>query len=132
MMRILIVDDNASGAQATAALLGQWGHEVRLALDGASAIAAARAWRPQLVLLDIGLPGMDGFDVAATLRLEPALTPCRIIAVSGLCRAGDARHLAEAGIELLLAKPLDIGFLRSLVGDAACARPSPSMPPMWD
>ncbi|HJT62074.1 MAG TPA: response regulator [Burkholderiales bacterium] len=132
MMRILIVDDNASAAHATAALLVQWGHEVRLALDGASAIAAARAWRPQLVLLDIGLPGMDGFDVAATLRLEPALAACRIIAMSGLCRTGDSGHVAEAGIELLLAKPLDIAFLRSLVGDAACARPAPSRPPMWD
>jgi CheY-like chemotaxis protein len=132
MMRILIVDDNASTAQATATLLGQWGHEVRVALEGASAIATARGWRPQLVLLDIGLPGMDGFAVAAILRQEPALAACRIIAVSGLYRAGDAEHLVEAGVDQLIAKPLDIAFLRSLLRDAASDRSPPSRPPMWD
>jgi CheY-like chemotaxis protein len=132
MMRILVVDDNASIAHSTAMLLRQWGHEVRVALEGASAIATARGWRPQLVLLDIGLPGMDGFDVAVTLRQEPALAACRIIAMSGLYRSGDARHLAEARVDQLIAKPLDIGFLRSLLCDAASDRSPPSMPPTWD
>ena len=116
MARILLVDDNQDALQPTAALLALWGHDARVAADGASALRLARAWRPQLVLLDIGLPGMDGFQLAAALRQEPALASCRIIAMSALYRATDDACLAAAGIDQLLRKPLDPAFLRSLLG----------------
>ena len=116
MTRILLVDDNADALQPTAALLELWGHDVRMAADGASALRVVRAWRPQLVLLDIGLPGMDGFELAAALRREPELASCRLIAMSALYREADDACLAAAGIDQLLRKPLDPGFLRSLLG----------------
>jgi CheY-like chemotaxis protein len=115
MSRILLVDDNVAAMRATALLLGQWGHEVHLAADGPSAIVAARGWRPQLALIDIGLPGMDGFELAALLRRQPGLQ-CRIIAMSALYRQDDAARLAAAGVDQLLPKPVDLAFLRSLLG----------------
>ena len=126
MSRILLVDDNTDAVEATAILLKQWGHEVRVAGDGAAALQAARSWRPQLVLLDIGLPGLDGFQVAAALRKEPALGSCRIIAISALYRDGDDRSLAAAGVDQLLRKPVDPSFLRSLLRDR---QPSPPATP---
>jgi CheY-like chemotaxis protein len=121
MSRILLVDDNTAALQATARLLTHWGHEVELAPDGPSAIVAVRKWHPQLVLLDIGLPGMDGFQVATLLRREPALG-CRVIAMSALCREDDDARLAAAGIDQMLRKPLDVAFLKSLLGAAPPAR----------
>jgi CheY-like chemotaxis protein len=116
MARVLLVDDNLDAVQPTAALLELWGHDARVAADGASALRLVRAWRPQLVLLDIGLPGMDGFQLAAALRHEPALASCRIIAMSALYREADDACLAAVGIDQLLRKPLDPAFLRSLLG----------------
>jgi CheY-like chemotaxis protein len=119
MSRVLLVDDNVDAMEATALVLAHWGHEVRVAADARSALLAARAWRPELLLLDIGLPGMDGFQVAVALRQEPALRSCRIIAMSALYREGDGARLAAAGIDQLLRKPLDLSFLRSLLGNPA-------------
>ena len=116
MARILVVDDNVDSLQPTAALFEAWGHDVRMAADGAAALSVARAWRPQIVFLDIGLPGMDGFQLAAALRREPALASCRIIAMSVLYREEDEASLEHAGIDQFLRKPLDPAFLRSLLG----------------
>jgi CheY-like chemotaxis protein len=116
MSRVLLVDDNVDGLEATARVLAHWGHQVQVAADGQSALLAARAWRPHLLLLDIGLPGMDGFQVAAALLQEPATGSCRIIAVSAFYREGDGARLAAAGVDQLLRKPLDLMFLRSLLG----------------
>ena len=116
MARILVVDDNADSLVPTAALLEVWGHDVRMAADAASALRLARAWRPQIVFLDIGLPGMDGFQLAAALRREPGLAACRIVAMSALYREDDEASLATAGIDQLLRKPLDPAFLLSLLG----------------
>ena len=121
MSRILLVDDNVDAMQSTALLLAQWGHEVKVASDGPSAIAAARIWQPQLVLLDIGLPGMDGVQVAEALRREPGLGR-RVIAMSALYREYDNARLAAAGVDQLLRKPLDISFLRSLLRPKVAAR----------
>jgi len=114
MSRILLVDDNVDAMRSTALLLKQWGHEVRVASDGPSAIVEARVWRPQLVLLDIGLPGMDGVQVAEALLREPGLG-CRVIAMSAFYREYDNARLAAAGVDQLLRKPLDVSFLRSLL-----------------
>lgn len=115
MSRVLLVDDNSPAMQATALMLSHWGHEVRVAPDGPSALVAVRKWQPQVVLIDIGLPGMDGFQVAAALRQDPAPS-CRVIVMSALYRDGDEARLAAAGVDQLLRKPLDLSFLRSLLG----------------
>ena len=119
MSRVLLVDDNPDVRDATAFLLEQWGHEVRSAGEGESALLIARLWRPQVVLLDIGLPGMDGFGVAQSLRREALPGSPRIIAISAMYREDDAGLLAAAGIDQLLRKPLDTSFLRSLLGTTA-------------
>ena len=119
MSRVLVVDDNPDVRRATAFLLERWGHEVRSVGDGASALLVARVWHPHVVLLDIGLPGMDGFRVADALRRESLPGSPRIIAISAFYREDDARLLADAGIDQLLRKPLDASFLRSLLGTRA-------------
>ena len=117
MSRVLLVDDNLGAVHAAAQLLERWGHEVQVAVDGPSAILAARQWHPDVVLLDIGLPGMDGFQVASILCRDPALSSCRIIAVSALYRGDDDARLAAAGVHQMIRKPLDLAFLRSFLGN---------------
>ena len=113
--RVLVVDDNVDSAKSIAALLRGWGHEVHLAHDGRAAIAAARLLHPDYLLLDIGLPGMDGFEVAARLRDEPGLDAMRVIAMSALPQGSDSESLREACIDEYLTKPLDTRFLESLL-----------------
>jgi two-component system CheB/CheR fusion protein len=125
MSRILVVDDNPDAIEASAFLLRRWGHEVRSARDGESALRVARAWLPEVVLLDLGLPGIDGIQVAAALRQEPSLGMCRIVAMSALFRDGDEAQLEGLGVAQRLRKPLDSRTLRSLVGSAA-GRSSPA------
>ena len=113
--RVLVVDDNLDSAKGIATLLRTWGHEVHLAHDGRAAIAAARLLHPDYLLLDIGLPGMDGFEVAAQLRDESGLGAMRVIALSALPQGSDRQRLLEAGIDEYLTKPLDPKFLESLL-----------------
>jgi CheY-like chemotaxis protein len=104
--RVLVVDDNRDAAESLADLVAVLGHESEVAYDGPGAIAKARAVRPDVVLCDIGLPGMDGYDVARTLRAEhgPAV---RLVAVSGYAQPEDVRRASEAGFDAHLAKPPD-------------------------
>jgi CheY-like chemotaxis protein len=114
--RILIVDDNPEAAWALGALLALWGHEVFLVRDGREALEHARRLHPDVVLLDIGLPGMDGFAVAAALRRESGQRGTRIISMSGMSREDDALRAVECGVELHLRKPVELFFLHSLLG----------------
>ena len=114
--RILVVDDNVQAASALAALLELWGHEVFIAHDGPAALEQVRRLHPEVVLLDIGLPGMDGFEVAAALRREPAQGPMRVISMSGMSREGDFLRALESGVDQHLSKPVEMVFLRSLLG----------------
>jgi len=114
--RILVVDDNVEAASALAVVLELWGHEVFIAHDGRAALEQVRRLHPQVVLLDIGLPGMDGFEVAAALRREPAQRSIRVISMSGLSREGDFLRALESGIDQHLSKPVEMRFLRSLLG----------------
>ncbi|HEY3448740.1 MAG TPA: PAS domain S-box protein [Myxococcales bacterium] len=117
--RILVVDDNADEAQSLRDLVGFWGHEVQTAPDGPAALALAAAFRPRVVLLDLGLPRMDGYEVARRLRsLFPGTAP-RLLAVSGYGSEEDRRRSHEAGIERHLTKPVDPAELeRALEGPA--------------
>jgi DNA-binding response OmpR family regulator len=113
--RILIIDDNVDLATSLAALLRASGHEVRLAHDGAWALKDAQAFRPEFVFLDLGLPGMDGFQVARSLRREPGLESARIIAVTGDGHAESREQALLAGCDQFILKPMDPAFLDSLL-----------------
>jgi CheY-like chemotaxis protein len=112
--RILVVDDNVDSARGLSRLLRLLGHEIRTVHDGPEAIAEALAFEPDFVLLDIGLPGMDGYQVARRLRRE-GLAGLVIIAVSGYGQDEDRARSKEAGIDHHLVKPVDYDVLVSLI-----------------
>ena len=115
MAKILIVEDNVDTARTMARLLKQLRHEVAVAYNGPEGIEAARVLRPEFVLLDIGLPGMDGYEVASRLRREECCKGAIIIAISGYGRDEDRRRSKEAGFDHHLIKPLDHEALISLL-----------------
>jgi signal transduction histidine kinase len=106
--RVLLADDNTDALDSLAMLFELAGHEVRKAADGAEALQAAAAWRPELALLDIGMPGLSGYDVARRIRAESWGTGMMLIAVSGWGQAEDRRRAEASGFDLHFAKP--IGF----------------------
>ena len=112
---VLIVEDNADQAHTLQAFLGMKGHHLEIASDGLAAIEAARRLRPQVVLLDLGLPGCDGFEVARRLRDEHGAS-VRIIAITAYASDNDRRLAQEAGCDLHLVKPADPRFIESLLG----------------
>ncbi len=113
--RILVVDDNIDTARGLARLMALFGHTVETAHDGASALEAARTMRPEFVLLDIGLPGMDGYEVCERLRLEESCAGARIIAISGYGQDEDRRRSRAAGFDHHLVKPVELGELKALL-----------------
>jgi CheY-like chemotaxis protein len=113
--RILVVDDNVDTARGMARLLALLGHEVTTAHDGPEAIEVARAQRPGVVLLDIGLPGMDGYAVAAKLRQDGCCRAAVFIAISGYGQDEDRRRSKEAGFDHHLVKPVDHNALLTLL-----------------
>jgi PAS domain S-box-containing protein len=120
-LRILVVDDNRDAAQSLSLLLSSEGHEVLLAYDGYTALETALAERPQVVLLDIGLPGMDGYAVARALRQHPALKMTHLIALSGYGREADRELAWTAGFNGYLTKPVNFDEL-------LCVLTQPSFP----
>ncbi|WP_148591937.1 PAS domain-containing hybrid sensor histidine kinase/response regulator [Aquisphaera giovannonii] len=117
--RVLIVDDNVDLARSLARLLTLLGHEVRMAYDGEAGLEEARSFRPDVVLLDIGLPRMDGYQVARLLREEDCGRDARIIAITGYGHDEDRRRSREAGIDYHLVKPIDYRSLMPLLESAA-------------
>ena len=113
--RILVVDDNVDTARGMARLLKLLGHDVATAHTGPEAIEAARRHLPEVVLLDIGLPGMSGYEVAARLRQEASCQRALLIAVSGYGQADDHRRSREAGFDHHLLKPLDHDALLAIL-----------------
>ncbi|MFD0666414.1 ATP-binding protein [Ramlibacter sp. MAHUQ-53] len=113
--RILVVDDNVDGAESLAMMLSLSGHEVRTCHDGPAALALAPGWRPEVVLLDIGLPGLSGYEVAQRLRAGPLGTAALLVAVTGWGAEDDQRRAAEAGFDHHLTKPVDIAALESVL-----------------
>lgn len=112
--RILVVDDSVDSAETLAELLKIWGHDVHLAHDGPAAVAAAREYKPEIVLLDIGLPGMDGYQVARKLR-EQAGSSLMLIALTGYARDEDRRRSRRAGFDHHLVKPVALDELQGLL-----------------
>ena len=105
--KILIVDDNVDNAESLSMLLGLKGHETEVAFDGESALAVAAAFAPDVVLLDIGLPKMNGIEVCRRMRREPWGRAIRIVAVTGWGQDEDRRRSSEAGFDRHLVKPVD-------------------------
>ena len=115
--RVLLVEDHADGAAMLSRLLRSYGHEVRVAHDGPSGIQAALEFLPDVLLLDIGLPGMDGYEVARRLRREPKLRRAYFAALTGYGGAGDAEAAEAAGFDRHLTKPVEVDTLRQILSD---------------
>jgi CheY-like chemotaxis protein len=115
--RVLIVDDNLDSAETMAELMRLWGYEVRTAHDGPEALECARQFRPQIVLLDVGLPGMDGYELARLLRAE-GLAGELLVSVTGYGQEEDRRRAEEAGFDHHLTKPVNPDTLLRLVSRA--------------
>lgn len=113
--KVLIVDDNVDAADALALILRGMGHQVDVAHDGRSGVEISRRMRPDIVLLDIAMPQMSGYDAASEIRrfLGPDV---RIVAVTGYGQYEDRRRSLEAGFDQHIIKPLDPDFLKSLTG----------------
>jgi CheY-like chemotaxis protein len=128
MSGILIVDDLVDYTQAAAALFQLSGYEVEVANSGPEAIDACRRSRPDIILLDIGMPGMSGYEVAAQLRKDYAASTPPIIAVTGFAQEADYPHSASVGIDAHLLKPVKFNELRELI-DEVMARHIQQAPP---
>jgi CheY-like chemotaxis protein len=113
--RVLVVDDHADAADSLAMLLRMEGHEVRVARSGPAAVREVRADRPEVILLDLGMPGMDGFEVARQLRQSPGLTDICLVALTGWGQEEDRRRTREAGFDDHFVKPVDPDDLRALL-----------------
>jgi CheY-like chemotaxis protein len=105
--RVLVVDDNVDSAQSMSLLLGLEGYQVECAYDGEQALVGAGRFRPEVVLLDLGLPRFSGYEVARRLRAEPTGDDVLLVAVSGYGRERDRQAAREAGFDLHLTKPAD-------------------------
>ena len=112
-----MVDDNKDAAVSLAMLLRLQGHEVRVAHDGSSAVDVAISYRPEMVFLDIGMPGMDGYEVARRLRQTSGLEKIILAALTGWGQQEDRRRSAEAGFDHHLIKPPDPKALESVLAE---------------
>ena len=111
----MVVDDNKDAAVSLAMLLRLQGHEVRVAHDGAAALELAKAYRPALIFLDIGMPSMDGFEVASRVRRTPGLERTVLVALTGWGQQEDRRRTAEAGFHHHLVKPPEPKAVEGLI-----------------
>jgi two-component system CheB/CheR fusion protein len=103
--RVLVIEDNADAADSLREALQLGGHAVEVAYTGSEGIEKARAFAPEVVICDVGLPGMDGYEVARTIRADPQLSRVRLVAVTGYASSGDIARAMEAGFDAHLAKP---------------------------
>ena len=113
--RLLVIDDNVDSAESLAMLLSLAGHETHVASNGPDGLAQADALRPDAVLLDLGMPGLSGFEVCRRLRREPWARAIPIIAITGWGQADDRQRSKEAGFDGHLVKPVVFGELTSLL-----------------
>jgi len=116
-LRVLVIEDNRATADSLGLLLDLSGHEARVAYDGVAGVRAAREWPPDFVLCDLGLPGLDGYGVAAALRGHPVTARARLIAVTAYGSDEARRRCREAGFERHFVKPVDPDVLLDLLAD---------------
>jgi len=115
--RILVVDDNRDGADSLALLLRLMGNEVRTARDGVEAIEQAEQFRPEVVLMDVGLPSLNGLDATRRIREQPWGKGMTIIALTGWGQDRDREQSREAGCDGHLVKPVNLENLQTLLGE---------------
>jgi PAS domain S-box-containing protein len=127
-LRILVVDDNQDSAETLALLLTFSGHDVRVAHEGDTALETAGAFLPQVIILDIGLPRMDGYEVARRLRMRPQSKNCFLIALTGYGQDEDRQRSKEAGFDHHMVKPVDPVELQSLIQDVTKERATDLLP----
>lgn len=120
--RILVVDDNADAGDSLALRLRKEGHQVEVSHDGASPLELARVFRPDFVLLDVGLPGKDGYEVARELRQREETRGATLIGVSGYGQEEDRRRAREAGFDHYFTKPMDFRALQDLLHRSTVSR----------
>jgi CheY-like chemotaxis protein len=125
--RVLVVDDNPDAAELFAEALSEAGHEVRTAGDGPSALQLVDTFVPDIAFLDIGLPAMDGYELASLLRRLPSLAQTPLVAITGYARDDDRQRALASGFSEHLAKPLH--FERALECIEALAPPPLAPPP---
>lgn len=122
-MRVLVVDDNVDSADSLALLLGLMGHTVCTAHDGAEALQQAEVFRPDLVLMDLGMPRMDGCEAARRLRQAPWAGAVVLVALTGWGQDEDRRRTEDAGFDHHLIKPVDPTALEALLSEAETRTP---------
>lgn len=113
--RILVVDDNRDSADSLARLLELMGHQTAIAYDGPSAVETAEEYRPDAALLDVGLPGIDGYEVCRRIRAQEWGKDIMLIAATGWGQPEDRRRSREAGFDHHLVKPIDLDDLGKLL-----------------
>ncbi len=118
-LRMLVVDDNVDETESLAMLMRELGHDVRTAHDGPTALEAALDHRPNVVLLDIGLPGLDGYEVAKRMRQQPVLQNAVLVAVTGYGRESDRQRVREAGFDHHLVKPARFEQLKKILASVS-------------
>ncbi|QOL49211.1 response regulator [Massilia litorea] len=116
---VLLIEDNEDGREMMATMLDVYGYPVLQSADGLDGVALATAHLPNVALVDIGLPGIDGYEVARRLRANPATSAMRLIALTGYGLAEDQRRVLEAGFDMHLVKPVDIAQLLGALGEPA-------------
>ena len=117
-VRVVVGDDNRDAADSLQRILSLFGHEVRVAYDGLAAIRLAEEFKPRVAVLDIGMPGTNGYEVARALR-ERRMSPITLVALTGWGQESDRRRAMEAGFDYHLTKPVDPEALDRLFADVA-------------
>jgi CheY-like chemotaxis protein len=116
------VDDHPDGAEMLRLLLEREGHDVDVAYDGATALALAASSKPEFMILDIGMPEMDGYEVARRLRQDPAMASVRLIALTGYGQETDAQRSHDRGFDHHLVKPVNVETLRRILHGSGAGR----------
>lgn len=124
--RVLVADDNRDALDSLALLLEVCGHEVSRSSDGAQALEMASTWRPRVMLLDIGMPVMDGYEVARRIRSEPWGADIFLVAVSGWGQSEDRKRAADAGFDMHFRKPIGLPALESILSQVSLPDPASS------
>lgn len=122
-VKVLVVDDNADGAATLSLLLQLAGYHVRTASDGLTALSVAEAFLPHAILLDIGLPVLDGYEVARRIRANPNLEGVLLVALTGYGQDADRERSHDVGFDHYFVKPTDPRVLCDLLGRRATSRP---------
>ena len=118
-LRILVIDDNEASAKTLSWMMEFMGHEARFRLDGRSGMEFSREFQPNVIMLDIGLPGMDGYELCALMKKEPALKDTLFIAQTGWGQKEHLKKSMEAGFDYHLVKPIQLPQLESILNSIA-------------